>query len=70
MVLRIGAYPNRHSEKHNVRVPTYNGTVFTLTGVVELDQNVDTNVTVLGLWSDSNSSQETTAPPYLSSLTF
>ena len=21
MVLRIGAYPNRHSEKHNVRVP-------------------------------------------------
>ena len=23
MVLRIGAYPNRHSEKHNVRVPRY-----------------------------------------------
>ena len=22
MVLRIGAYPNRHSEKHNVRVPS------------------------------------------------
>ena len=21
MVLRIGAYPNRHSEKHNVHVP-------------------------------------------------
>ena len=23
MVLRIGAYPNRHSEKHNVHVPIH-----------------------------------------------
>ena len=50
----------------------YNGTVFTLTGVVQLDQSVDTDVTVLGVWSSGAAPQETTSPPYAyrTNLTF
>ena len=50
----------------------YNGTVFTLTGVVQLHQSVDTAVTVVGMWSSGDGSQETiaTSPPYPINLTF
>ena len=47
----------------------YNGTVFTLTGVVELHQSVDTDITASGVWS-SGGLQETTFPPFPTSLTF
>ena len=48
----------------------YNGTNFTLTGVVELHENVDTDVTVSGVWSSGDGLQESTSPPYLTNLTF
>ena len=48
----------------------YNGTIFTLTGVVHLDQSVDTDILVSGVWSSSDGSQETKAPPYPTNLTF
>ena len=48
----------------------YNGTVFTITGVVLLDQHVDTDVTASGMWSGVGGSQEITSPPYPTSLTF
>ena len=48
----------------------YNGTVFTITGVVLLDQHVDTDVTASGMWSGVGGSQETISPPYPTSLTF
>ena len=48
----------------------YNGTVFTLTGVVQLDQSVDTDITVSGVWSSGDGPQETTSPPYPTNLTF
>ena len=48
----------------------YNGTVFTLTGVVQLDQSVNTDITVSGMWSTGNGPQETTSPPYPTSLSF
>ena len=54
---------------HDHPIP-YNGTVFTLTGVVELDPSVDTGVTVSGVWSNGGGPQETTSPPYTTNLTF
>ena len=51
----------------------YNGTVFTLHGVAQLDSSVDTNVTVTSIWSDSDGAQVTTSitsPPYTTSLEF
>ena len=48
----------------------YNGTNFTLTGVVELHQSVDTDISVSGVWSNGDGSQETTSPPYPTNLTF
>ena len=49
----------------------YNGTVFTVTGAVELGQSVDTAVTVSGIWSNNGGVyQETTSLPLLSNLTF
>ena len=48
----------------------YNGTNFTLTSVVELHGNVDTDVTVSGIWSSGDGPQQSTSPPYLTNLTF
>ena len=49
----------------------YNGTVFILTGVVQLHQSVNTDITASGMWSSGgDGSQETTSPPYPTSLTF
>ena len=48
----------------------YNGTNFTITGVVQLDQNVDTDVTASGMWSGDDEPQETTTPPYPTIFTF
>ena len=48
----------------------YNGTVFTLTGIVQLDPRVDTNVTVLGQWSGSSDPEEAISAPYSTSLLF
>lgn len=38
--------------------------------MVELDENVDTAVTVSAVWSSNSRPQETISPPYLTSLTF
>ena len=39
--------------------------------MVELDENVDTDVTVSGTWSNNGGVfQETTSPPYPTNLTF
>ena len=56
---------------HNHSTP-YNGTNFTLTGVVELHTNVDTNVTVSLIWNTVNDQRNTTitSPPYVANLTF
>ena len=51
-------------------VTPYNGTNFTLTGVVQLSVYVDTPVTVLGVWSSGDDPQETTIPPYPTDLPF
>ena len=48
----------------------YNGTNFTITGMIQLDQNVDTDITASGMWSSDDEPQETTSPPYPTSLTF
>lgn len=48
----------------------YNGTVFTLNGVAQLDDSVDTNVMAVGIWSDSDNPQVTTSPPFITSLEF
>ena len=48
----------------------YNGTVFTLNGVAQLDQSVDTNVTVTGIWFDSDGVQVATSQHYTTSLEF
>ena len=48
----------------------YNGTVFTLSGVAQLDQSVDTNVTAVGIWSDSDGPQVVASPPYQIDLVF
>ena len=48
----------------------YNGTNFTITGMIQLDQNVDTDITASGMWSSSDEPQETISPPYPTSLTF
>ena len=48
----------------------YNGTVFMLNGIAQLDQSIDTNVTAVGTWSDSDNLQITTFPPYITSLEF
>ena len=48
----------------------YNGTVFTLSGIAQLNHSVDTNVTAVGIWTDNDSPQVTTSPPYLTSLEF
>ena len=56
-------------------VTPYNGTNFTLTGVVQLSDYVDTDVTVLGVWSSNSNPQETsllqsTESPYPTDLIF
>ena len=48
----------------------YNGTNLTITGRIELDSNVDTLVTVSGMWSGDTATQVTTASPYLIVLSF
>ena len=48
----------------------YNGTIFTLTGVVQLDKSVDTEITASGVWSSGDGPQETTSPPYPTNLIF
>ena len=48
----------------------YNGRVFTLNGVAQLDRSVDTNVTVTGVWSDSDGVQVATSQEYTTSLEF
>lgn len=48
----------------------YNGTFFVLNGVAQLDLSIDTNVTAVGFWSDSESLQVATLPPYITSLKF
>ena len=48
----------------------YNGTIFTITGVVQLDWNVDTDITASGMWSGDGVSQEITTPPYPTILNF
>lgn len=48
----------------------YNGTIFTLTGVVHVDQSVDTNITIMGLWSMGSGSQEVTTLQHQISLLF
>ena len=54
----------------NPSLPPYNGTNYALTGMVEVDENVDTAVTVTVVWSSNSGPQETISPPYLTSLTF
>ena len=51
-------------------VSPYNGTNFTLTGVVRLSVYVDTPVTVLGVWWSGDNPQETTIQPYPTDLPF
>ena len=51
-------------------LPPYNGTNFTLTGMIEVDENVDTAVIVSVVWSSNSGPQEVLSPPYLTSLTF
>ena len=51
-------------------VTPYVGTIFTLTGVVQLNPFIDTNVTVLGEWSPGNVTQESTDPPFPIDLLF
>lgn len=46
----------------------YNGTVFNLCGVAQLDHSVDTNVTAVGIWSGSDILQVTKSPPYMTCL--
>ncbi len=41
----------------------YNGTNFTLSGLALLDENVDTNITATGCWSESGAQQVSMAPP-------
>lgn len=48
----------------------YNGTNFTLTSMIEVDENVDTAVVLSAVWSGNGGSQETLSPPYLTSLVF
>lgn len=51
----------------------YNGTLFTLSGVVRFDTFVDTNITVVGVWSENDNKiieQATTSPPYQTDLNF
>ena len=48
----------------------YNGTVFTLSGVAQLDQSVDTNVTAVGIWSYSDDQLVAVSPPYKFSVVF
>ena len=48
----------------------YNGTNLTITGRIELDSDVDTPVTVSGMWSGDTAPQVTTASPYLIMLSF
>ena len=48
----------------------YNGTNFTLTGVVMLDPSVGTGVIASGVWSSDGSPQETLSPPYPTNLNF
>ena len=43
----------------------YNGTNLTINGSIELDSNVDTPVTVSGMWTGGTIPQVTTASPYL-----
>ena len=44
----------------------FNGTNLTITGVLQLEPNVDTPVTADGMWSNNGEStpQVTTVPPY------
>ena len=43
----------------------YNGTNLTINGSIELDSNVDTLVTVSGMWTGDTTTQVTTASPYV-----
>ena len=44
--------------------------MFKITGVVQLDQNVDTAVTTSGMWSSSGGVLQDSTSPYPTSLTF
>ena len=68
-IYSITAVPAPTVSIHNNSTP-YNGTVFTLTGVVQLHQIVDTDITVLGVWSSGGSPLQTTSQPYQTNLTF
>ena len=48
----------------------YNGTNFTLTGVIQLSESIDTDVTVFVAWSPGSYSQVPVTPPYLTNLIF
>ena len=48
----------------------YNGTNLTITGSIQPNSNVDTPVTVSGMWSGDTASQVTTASPHLIMLSF
>lgn len=48
----------------------YNGTNFTLSGLAQLDGNVDTNITATGVWSESGTPQVLMSPPYMTSMEF
>ena len=52
---------------HTTSTP-YNGTNFTLTGIVEMAM-VDVDIATSAVWSDGRTVQET-FPPYLTNLTF
>ena len=43
----------------------YNGTNLTITGSIQVDSNVDTLITVSGMWTGGTTPQVTTASPYL-----
>lgn len=50
--------------------PLYNGTNFTLSALAQIDENVDTNITAVGTWSQVGTQQMFTSPPYLISMEF
>ena len=48
----------------------YNGTNFTLSGLAQLDGNVDISITATSIWSGSGAPQVSNTPPYLTSMEF
>ena len=42
----------------------YNGTNLTIVGRIQQDSNVDTDITVLGMWTDDTVPQMISVPPY------